>query len=1388
MSTPSGVAEGPGMVSPGAGNAPTHAGSEFEDAVLQGLIHGGSASPVPLPGDRLGGLDGRRYEVLGLLGGGGMGQVFRAVDHELWRTVALKFLAAHRGLATPSLLAALREEAQAIARLDHENIVRIHDVSAWNTGTLAQGEEVPLRVPFLVMEFLEGESLQRMLRRERPDLRRTLDLMTDVAAGLAHAHERRLVHRDLKPANVFVLADGRAKLLDFGLARSPAGPALAPEAARAGTPAYMAPEQWRGEPPDARADVWAAGLLLYELLTGEHPLPRSKAAELRLHIPSSQPMPSVSWRCPGLPEELVRLVASALAKDPAERPANGGELLERLRGLRRLLALDVNSASRSSISGRRLVTLVSCRLAQERGGMERLDPEDCSELEGAFHQGCTRIIHEHEGAMTLAVGAEVLACFGFPVAREGDSERAVRAALRLQEVLPGELAGLGPPGVVVKVGLHTDRVALADASPLLHGTAPPMQGEAPKVASWLAAQAGPDAVLLTEGTHALVRGRIRTRSLGAWAFEGLSGTSWLDVHEALGERPGASRFDRALVVGALSPLVGRERELQRLTTWRADALSGRGVGVLVRGDAGIGKSRLVQELHDREAPGTSTWARCQCGVRGTGSAFHPLIDWFQRFLGFARDDAPERKLARLVERLGVLGVDVELSCPLASFLSLPVPEGSPFLHLSGERQRAAMMKALVEVFRHEDVRRPVVLVVEDLHWADPSTLQFLGVLLERLEGTRLCVLLTARPGVTQVWSEHAALHFLDVEPLPPEATAALVREVAGQRALTPKTVARLVSRTDGVPLFVEELTRVVVEQEAVRGDSGETLSAVPAVLHELLLARLDQLPPRQRSQVQLAATLGREFNYETLRAVSFLREDELEPELERLEEAGLLFRQGQPPCTTYAFRHALIQEAAYQSLLRSTRQRYHGRVVQVLSEQFPEVVEEQPELVAHHATLAGLTRQAAEFWRSAGQLAGAKSAFPEAISHYSRALGQLELLPPSRERDEFDIVLRVELGQALVASKGFGTREVEDAFTRAAALCDPSQCIPTSLFWGLWNIALVRGDGEGMDRLAELFRCQGDEHADLEARVVLHGALNSQAFWRADYTSCRSHGLEVKALLGREGVAEQLAQIRGGRLGHASEQCLHALMYLAVSELVLGHTDTALATQAQAFALAESMSHPYAIATVSVFGAMLALERGDPATMLEVSGRAVGLCVEYGFPLPLVGSICLHGLSLAVLGDAEGGVARVHEGIALMNSLGATLLQGACLTTLARAYLAGGKVDEGLAALSQARVHVEGRVARHPLATLLRVHGQLLLLRGDMGEARECFRRSLAVARDTGARLHELGAAVELARLARHTDEAAEARVLLESLKEVFSGSQALADAWAARALLAEWD
>ncbi len=998
--------QGPGASPPEDAEWEPDGESDFEDSFLREVATAAPRTKLRrlFPGERLGGSDGRRFEIIDRLGEGTMGQVFRAHDAELQRVVALKFLFPSEELAGMGL-----REARAIARLDHENILRIFDVSEWRDGP----GEPP--VSFLVMECLQGESLAELLRRERKlELRRALKLMHGVAAGLAHAHEHHIVHRDLKPSNVFITRQGPVKLLDFGLAwLAPKGTAsVLQELPSAGTPSHMAPEQWRGEQVDERTDIWAAGVMLYELLTGERPYPDLRADALREKVLSPEPVPSLRERHPELPWELESLLAVALAKDPGKRLLSAQELREELRELEEHLRPG-RGGQRSVAPQRRQVTLVSCRLAGLSALAEQWDSEDFGELEATFHRVASQVIQRHGGSITLCIGDEVLACFGYPVIKEGDSESAVRAGLELPKAVRQALRARpgSSPELAVQVGIDTDLVMFDDIPPELRGRTPTIQGQAPRIAAWLGRQAGPDQVVLGPSTYSLVKRAFDTVPLGARAFDG---RRTLEVHRVLRSRVVVIRFERTHAgEDRLSPLVGRERELRLLLdAWRRTR-EGQGGYVLVSGEAGIGKSRLMQELRERVLPEQPLLLTLQCWSQFSASALHPVIEALQR-LWLRPELSPQENLRALELRLrerGLTPVQVGL---LASLVSLPVAEDSPHLRLTPQRQKEEMMATLAALPMHQEFDRPVLVVVEDLHWADPSTLQLLGFLLEFVHRLRVLLVLSARPEFRPPWGQHPHFQLMALERLSAACTERLVKEVARGQRLPDTVVMQLVARTDGIPLFVEEMTRVILE--------GGAAAAIPLTLQELLLARLDALPRRQKQLAQLCAAVGRSFSQALLALLTGLTDTALRRDLAGLVAAGLLQPWDEDSEPGYQFRHALFQEAALQALPRGARRQYHQRIAQALEER----TVKPAGLLAYHYLAAHDEAKGLEYTRIAARAAKRQYANDEAIQHYHRALEVLstaEHLPRAGVLEDTR-QLTLELAQTLLQA-GHYTAAIE---------------------------------------------------------------------------------------------------------------------------------------------------------------------------------------------------------------------------------------------------------------------------------------------------------------------------------------------------------------------------
>src|SRR5918992_1372858 len=745
-------------------------------------------------------------------------------------------------------------------------------------------------------------------------------------------------------------------------------------------------------------------------------------------------------------------------------------------------------APRSADAERRQLTVLFCDLVDSTGLARQLDPEELRQVVQAYQATCAKVIARFEGHIAQYLGDGLLVYFGYPLAHEDDAQRAVRAGLGIVEAMGQLHTALGPEREVhlaVRLGIHTGLVVVGDVGDGSRQEQLAL-GETPNVAARLQGLAAPNTLVISAATFQLLGGFFACQPLGTPLLKGLAQP--LAVYRVLYESMARSRLEAASSTG-WTPLVGREQEIGVLLERWAQVKDGLGQVVLLSGEAGIGKSRLVQVLTDQVAAEPRAWLTpCQCSPCHQHTALHPLIDLLERVvLCFDREESPQQKVGKLEGFLVQYGLPLAEAVPLfAALLSLPLPADYAPVLVSPEQQKQQTLHALLTILLRIAAQRPMLFVMEDLHWVDPSTLELLSLLVDQGPTARILTLFTCPPDFPPPWTGRAHLTQLTVNRLPQRQAVEVIRQVAHGKVLPPEVVEQIVAKTDGVPLFVEELTKMVLESGLLeeRDERYELTGplpplAIPATLHDSLMARLDRLIT-VKSIAQLGATLGREFSYALLQAVSLWDEATLRRGLQQLLEAEFLYQRGLPPQATYLFKHALIQEAAYQSLLRSTRQRHHQRIAQVLESRFPELGDTQPELLAHHYTEAGLSEQAMSYWQQAGQRAIERSAHVEAVAHLAKGLKVLQTLPDTPERAQQELVLQTTLGPALMATKGFAAPEVERVYARARELCrhmaDTPQLFP--VLWGLWLFYEVRGELQTARELAEqllsLAQCQQD--------------------------------------------------------------------------------------------------------------------------------------------------------------------------------------------------------------------------------------------------------------------------------------------------------------------------
>jgi class 3 adenylate cyclase/predicted ATPase len=726
---------------------------------------------------------------------------------------------------------------------------------------------------------------------------------------------------------------------------------------------------------------------------------------------------------------------------------------------------------------RRQLTVLFCDVVGSTPLSEQLDPEDLREVVRAYQQACAEVIQRLEGHIAQYLGDGLLVYFGYPQAHEDDAQRAVRAGLDIltaMEMLNTRLAREKGVRLAIRMGIHTGPVVVGE----MGGGDRKEQlalGETPNIAARLQSLAAPNSMLIGERTRRLVGGAFDVEALGLHAFKGVSVP--MRVYGIRGEGAAESRFEAASARG-LTPLIGREAELGLLRQRWQQAKAGEGQVFLLVGEAGIGKSRLIQTFYERMAAEPHIRLRYQCSPYYNNSAFYPIIAQLERAARFVRDDPPAQKLAKLEDLLVQATERVPDVAPLvAALLSIPTGDRYPPLDLSPQRQKEKTIEALANQLSDLARRQPVLLIFEDAHWSDPTSLDVLDRMVHRVPEARVLAVITYRPEFEAPWKAMSHVTALTFTRLSRQQSAAMVERLTAGKALPKEVLTQILAKTDGVPLFVEELTNTILESGLLR-DMGDHYAltgplpalAIPSTLQDSLTARLDRLAP-VKEVAQIGAAIGREFAYELLAAVAPVRDHELAEALHQLVGAGLLFRHGRPPEARYLFKHALVRDAAYESLLRSTRQQLHTRIAMVLEERFPDTAAAQPELVAHHFTEARLYAQAVGYWHKAGQRATQRSAHVEAISHLSAALGLLKNLRETPARTQQELVLLTTLGPALMATKGIAAPEVEKAYARARELCRQVGETPElfSVLWGLWYFYFARAQLQTARELSRPF-------------------------------------------------------------------------------------------------------------------------------------------------------------------------------------------------------------------------------------------------------------------------------------------------------------------------------
>jgi predicted ATPase/class 3 adenylate cyclase len=1043
-------------------------------------------------------------------------------------------------------------------------------------------------------------------------------------------------------------------------------------------------------------------------------------------------------------------------------------------------------ASAGPQAERRQLTVMFVDLVGSTALSARLDPEEMSELLRAYQDAVTGEIARFGGHVAKFLGDGVLAYFGFPQAHEDEAERAVRTGLAIIGTVARQRGPDGEP-LVARVGIATGLVVVGE----LIGEGPAQEravvGETPNLAARLQALAEPGAVVVAERTRQLVGELFTYADLGSRTLKGFATPVRAWRVTGLGAAKG--RFE-ALRGRHLTPLVGREQELNLLLDrWRR-AANGEGQVVLLSGEAGIGKSRLVRALRDRLASAPRTVLRYQCSPHHTSSALWPVIEQLESAVGISREEPPAANLDRLEALIAQGTADTAATIPLlAHLLGLPAESRYPAQELSPRQRKARTFDALLAQLAGLAARGSVLVVLEDAHWIDPSSQELFDQVVQRLQSLPVLLVVTFRPEFRPAWAGQPHATLLILSRLQAGEALAVAKRVAGGRALPASLAAQIVVKTDGVPLFVEELTKTVLEAGLLHAAGGhlETTGplatfAIPSTLHDSLLARLDRLAP-VKEVAQLGAVIGREFGHTLFAAVSDLDAPALASAIDKLAAAELVFVRGEPPEAVYTFKHALVQDAAYASLLKPRRQQLHARIAAVLEERFPETAETQAELLAHHFTQAGLAEKAVGYWHKAGRLSMARSAMLEAEAQLTRGLGLLAGLPAEPNRDRMEVDLRLALGGVFITTKGWAAPEVGEAYMRARDLCPETAQLPQLMaaLSGLWTHHLHRSGAKAALKIAEALLRLAERQGDTVAQVAGHRFSATSLMFNGRLLAALPH-FERSLALYDPAARTSLVHLWG------SDTRTACLSFMALILLWQGYPEQALARGREALAAAQEAGHPYTMSQALFLNCWLHQGRGEARLVRERGAALIGMATEHGFPAWLADGTVMHGWALAAEGEVAAGVAEMRQGAEAERAMGLLLFRPSFLSLLAGTCSRAGDHAEALALLAEALAIVDRMELHWFEAELHRLKGEALLARSRerSAEAEASLRKAIEVAQRQDAKWRELRAVTSLARLWADRGERENAHDLLAPVYGWFTEGFDTPDLREAKALLQE--
>ncbi len=1036
---------------------------------------------------------------------------------------------------------------------------------------------------------------------------------------------------------------------------------------------------------------------------------------------------------------------------------------------------------------RRQITVMFADLVGSTALSARMDPEDLREVISAYRKCVAETVRRFGGFVSQYVGDGVLAYFGYPEAHEDDAERAVRAGLQLVEAVAELKTGAK---LQARVGIATGLVVVGDIADAGGFAERGIVGETPNIAARLQASAEPNQVVIPESTRRLLGNLFEIRHLGAMDLKGVGEPvqAWLVLRAS----SVASRFE-ALHAAALTALVGREEEIELLMRRWSKAKAGEGQTVLLSGEAGIGKSRLTASISERIAAEPHRRLRYFCSPHYTESALYPIIGHIERAAGLAYNDSLQTKLDKLDKLLAHTSTSKKEASLLAELLSLPNDGRYPVLQLTPEQRRQKILEALwsqVEVLARES---PLLMIFEDAHWTDPTSLEAFGRLVNRITALPVLLIVTFRSEFDPPWIGRPHVTLLTVNRLEEREVGVLIDRVVGGKALPANIRQDIIERTDGIPLFAEEITRAVLEAQS-HGAAERAIAAipsaaleVPASLHASLMARLDRLGPA-KELAQIGAVIGREFSHALLAAVAGKPEAQLNSGLDRLLAAGLLFRQGTPPDATYLFKHALVQDAAHGTLLRESRRTLHARIAATLESQFADIVERQPEVLARHCTEAGLIEKAAPLWGKAGQRSLGRSALIEAVEQLTRALAQIAASPSTAALRREQIKLQVALINPLMHVKGYAAAETKAAAEQARRLIEQAEIqgeapedalLLFSVLYGFWVANYVAFNGDVIRELSTQFLALAEQRQATLPLVTGHRLMGASLLHTGEIAKARDH-------LDKAITLYKPAEHRPRALLFGQDVRVAALFYRSLALWRLGYPDAALTDAARAVADARDVGQAATVMAALALTSLTHIHCGNYALAKAQLDEVCILADEKSAMFWKVGATVLQGCISASIGNAADAVDMIASGIEAWRSTGASLWMPVYLSHLTGAYADLGRFDDAWRCIDEAMTVIQQTKERWYEADIHRIAGDIALRspKSQAQKAETFFGHALEVARSQQAKSWELRAAMSLAELRRDQGRGDEGRDLLAPVYNWFSEGFDTLDLRKAKALL----